>query len=579
MKIRKLASKYFFCVAFLPSLLIVFGNILKIALVIAIPLLIKHILDVVLPLKNYIFLMKWAIVILIAQVSLIGAGIFNAYLANHLKYGFGNYLKSILLEQIINSKWDKLSQKGAGYLTGRIEGDLEGVNTFFIDDMLNLTKDTITLIVSVIIIAKFNLTLSLVFFSILPVFAISLKVFNSGMNQRTVKMLEKKANNTFYLNEIISGRLEIKYLGAEKEIINRYAKKLKELFNVAIERFIYSCKPSVLGQLSSTLGKVILIWLGGYLIIKGELTFGSFFAFNMLMTQVFTSTSGLTNLNISLQTGKSCIKRVQELFSIEQEKKEGVDIEHIKTLNFKEVYFSYSEKDNFGIKNVSFSAKRGEIIALVGESGAGKTTIFKLLQRVYMPEKGEISANDININLISLDSYRNKIAIVQQAPFLFLATIKENISMGKLNSTDEEIEAVLKRAQAMGFINQLEDGLNHKLNESGGNLSGGQKQRLAIARAFLKKPDVLLLDEATAGLDANNIKEIHNVLIDGKDNRITIVISHSKETMLLADKIILFDKGEVITFGTHKELIQSNTLYRNLFQTYQKNVPELKEIV
>ncbi|MDD5528671.1 MAG: ABC transporter ATP-binding protein [bacterium] len=569
MKVRKLAGKYFFGIAFSSSLLIVVGNILKVALVVIIPLLTKHILDIVLPSKDYLLLTKWAIAILAAQVCLIGISIFDTYMANCLKYGFGNYLKSILLGRIINSNWKELSQKGSGYLTGRIEGDLEGVNTFFIDDMLNLTKDAITLVVSVIIIAKFNLTLSLVFFSILPIFAISLKLFNRGMNQRTIKMLEKKANNTFYLNEIISGRLEIKYLGAEKEIISRYAKKLTELFNIAIERFVYSCKPSVLGQLSSTLGKVVLIWLGGYLIIKGELTFGSFFAFNMLMVQVFSSTSGLTNLNISLQTGKSCIKRVQELFSIEQEKKEGIDIESIETLNVKEVCFSYSEKDDFGLKNVSFSAKKGEIIALVGESGAGKTTIFKLLQRVYMPEKGEISANGININSISLDSYRNKIAIVQQAPFLFLATIKENISMGKLNSTDEEIDTVLKRAQAMEFINQLEDGLNHKLNESGGNLSGGQKQRLAIARAFLKKPDVLLLDEATAGLDANNIKAIHNVLIDGKDDRITIVISHSKETMLLADRTIVLDKGNFVTSGTHRELIQTNILYQHLFQTIE----------
>jgi ABC-type bacteriocin/lantibiotic exporter with double-glycine peptidase domain len=571
MKIKRLAKEYFLKKDFLSSFLIVLGYMLKVVLVIAIPLMTKYILDSVLPAKDYVLLTKWALAITFTSIGLIAIGFLNTYLANRLKYGFENYLKTILLERVIHSRWSELAQKGVGYLTKRIEGDISGINVFLIDNILDLARDAVTLIVSIIVVSRFNLKLSLVFSCVLPVFAISLRIFNKGMKQRTTKLQEKKANNSSYLNEVISGRLEIKYLGIENEIINRYLQKLRTFFRIAIDRFLYSCRPSTLGQLSSTFGKVILIWFGGYLIIKGELTFGVFFAFNMLMTYVFRSVSGLANLNISIQTGLSCIKRVEEMLSIEQEKKEGVDIEGIRNMEFSHVYFSYPDaKDGFELQNVSFDLKKGEIITLAGESGSGKSTVFKLLQRVYLASKGEITVNGIDINSISIDSYRQKVAIVQQDPFLFLTTIRDNISMGKLDATDDEIKGVIRKSQAIDFVEHLEKGLDHKLYERGENISGGQKQRLAIARAFLKNPDVLLLDEATSGLDAKNIKALHNILIDGKDDKITVVIGHSREAMLLADKIVLLHKGRFITVDTHKNLLKSNSIYQHLFQEIGK---------
>jgi len=573
MKIKKIIFDLFIKKELFASISIIIGYILKVILIIIIPLITKHILDVVIPDKNYNLLFKWASIALFVALGLIIVGLINTYLANRLKYKFGNYLQSALLKSILFSKWHKLAKHGSGYLTKRIEGDIEGVNTLLINNVLDLTKNIVTFIVSLIIVSRFNLKLSLAFFTVLPIYAFSLKAFNKGMKEKTVRLQESLANNSSFLNETISGRLEIKYLSIENMTINRYLNKLHNIYKIAIDRFFYSCKPATLGQISSTLGKIILIWYGGYLLIKGEFTIGAFFAFNMIMANVFLSVSGLVNLNISLQTGLSCIRRIEEILSVSPEDSGGIDIEEIDQISFKNVNFHYpDDSSDYSLSNISFNIKKGEIITLVGRSGSGKSTIFKILLRLYKPDSGvTIINNDINLNDISLRSYRNRISIVQQETFLFNMSIRDNILTGNPKATEIEISELVENLNIKGIISNLDEGIDHMIIERGFNLSGGQKQRIAIARALIKRTDILLLDEVTTGLDNNNIKLLHNLLLAKKSTMATILIAHSRDAMLLADKIILIENGRINAIDSHSNLIESNILYQNLFNEIDIN--------
>ncbi len=566
MLIIKYIKEYFFEKSLLSTIGILLGYFIKIILVIGFPLLTKYFVDNILIAKDYKALYLWVFFIGIASFAQIGIGIFNVFLSNKLKYGFLNYIKIVTLQTILNSKYFISKQGGAGYLTSRIEKEINTLNTFIVDNVLDFFRNIFTFIFSFLVLLSFNNKLSLIFFATIPLYVLSLTLFNKKLQSKTEAMQETSSTNAHLLNEMILARLEIKFLGIESEMLKRLTINLKEFYKKALDRFWYSSRPSIMAQTSSTISKIVLYGYGGYLVLNNEMTVGSFIAFSTLMINVLGSVGGFVNLNIAYQTGMSSLKRTNQLIDIPQEDNDGMHITTINKIIVQNLSFSYNKKQKEILTNINFSINKGEIVAIAGESGAGKSTLLKLLQLIYNPDNGSIIFDKKLSSEINKQSFRNLCSTVEQNPFLFSTTIKDNIMLGNLKASKEEFEQIINKVQVSKFTNNLENGIEYEIKEQGKNLSGGQKQRIILAREFLKNPKILFLDEATKGLDNQNIKEFFNIIKQGAKDRITIIISHSVESLALADRVLFLQNKTIEAIGSHNELLTTNSNYKKMFE-------------
>ncbi|PID29924.1 MAG: hypothetical protein CR982_01845 [Candidatus Cloacimonadota bacterium] len=440
------------------------------------------------------------------------------------------------------------------------------LNNFLVDNVLDFFKNILTFLFSFLVLLSFSSKLSFLFFAILPFYILSLTLFNKTLQSKTEIMQEKSSTNAELLNETILGRLEIKFLGIENEMLQRVEKNLYDFYKKAISRFWYSSKPSIMAQFCSTMGKIALYGYGGYLILNNEMSIGSFVAFSALMINVLGSVGGFVNLNIAYQTGITSLKRTNELIDIEQENSDGEIIKDIEKISVKDLSFSYNKGQENILNNINFSISKGEIVAIAGESGVGKSTLIKLLQLIYTPDSGKIIFDKYISTDINKKSFRQICSNVEQNPFLFSTTIKENIMLGNLDAKEDLFNKIVDDVRVSRFTSKLENGIEYKVEEQGKNLSGGQKQRVVLAREFLKNPKLLFLDEATKGLDNQNIRELFNIIRKDAKDRITIIISHSIDSLNLADRIFFLKDGKIAAIGNHKDLLEMNDNYRNMFK-------------
>ena len=314
---------------------------------------------------------------------------------------------------------------------------------------------------------------------------------------------------------------------------------------------------------------IAVLWIGAYLAISGEITVGTLIAFNSLLAYFIEPIERVINLQPEVQSAIVAAERLGEILDLEAEKlvNEGKKI-NPKTLlgeiEFKDVDFRYGTR-KLVLKNINMKIQPGEKIALVGESGSGKTTIAKLLMNFYDATKGEILLNSYNIKDINKDSLRDKISYISQDSFFFSGTIKENLEFANEEATYEEIIEACKKAQIHDYINSTQTRYDTLLEEKGANLSGGQRQRLAIARALLKKPEILIMDEATSNLDTITEKAIETTIEECTHNVTTVIIAHRLSTIMRCDRIYVMDKGEIIEQGNHYELLQRKGYYYRLW--------------
>ena len=323
---------------------------------------------------------------------------------------------------------------------------------------------------------------------------------------------------------------------------------------------------------------LIISVTGGYLILKGHtITVGIVFTFLLYMRNFTRPINEIMNLFNTIQSALAGAERVFEVIDEvkEKDKIEAKDIENIEgNVVLKNVTFSYTKGKEI-LKNISIEANKGEVIAIVGPTGAGKTTIVNLLTKFYDIDSGEIFIDGKNINYITRESLRKSVAMVLQDTYLFSETVSENIRYGRLNASDEEIVKAAKMANAHQFIKQLPDGYNTILSDNGGNLSQGQRQLLAIARAILSNASILILDEATSSIDTRTEEHIQEAMLNLMKGKTTFVIAHRLSTIKNADKILALKDGEIVECGTHDELISKNGFYANLYNSQFKKGIEI----
>lgn len=433
---------------------------------------------------------------------------------------------------------------------------------------LTIMIDTLMAVVGAIILYMQNATMFGIAFVIVVLYGIIVITFNKQYKKLNQKQMEDNAQLTSYLVESLNGIQTVKAYNAERkanlETEHKFVKLLKSIFNLSLVGNIQSSLKVAI----ELIGGIVILWVGGVNVIEGNLTMGQLITFNSLLVYFLDPVKNLINLQPQMQTAVVAAERLGEILDLDAEKSEN-EQKKMKPeslsgdIEFKDVDFRYGTR-RLVLENINVHIKQGEKVAFVGESGSGKTTLSKLLLHLYQPEKGAILINHNNIEDIQIESLRDKIAYIPQETFLFSGSILENLTLGMDDVTMDDVIEAAKKAQAHDFINELPLRYETRLEENGSNLSGGQRQRLAIARAMLKKPDILILDEATSNLDAITERALDTTIREFCQDMTTIFIAHRLSTIKNCDRIYVMEKGKIIESGNHEELRELGGKYAEL---------------
>jgi len=431
--------------------------------------------------------------------------------------------------------------------------------------------DTLMAIAGGLILFFKNSTLFFITLVMVVLYGILVVVFNRLYRRANQRQMEDNAQLTSYLVESLNGIQTVKAFSGEDTVRTetefKFVKLLRSIFHLGtISNYQETLKAFV-----ERVGGVIIIWVGAHSVMQGDMTIGGLVTFNALLVYFLGPIKNLIDLQPTMQTAIVASDRLGEILDLEIEKSGNQAAKIIPKslkgdIRFDNVSFRYGTRQ-LVLEKFSMEVKQGQRVAIVGESGAGKTTLAKLLLNFYSIEEGSIVVADYSLPDIQIDALREKIAYVPQETFLFSGTIYDNLTLGIENPDMEEVIRCTKLAQIHEVINTLPLRYETHLDENGSNLSGGQRQRLAIARAMLKTPDILILDEATSNLDAVTEQAIQQTLDSESRNLTSIIIAHRLSTIRNCDVIFVMAKGMVIESGSHDELIKQNGYYANLYQT------------
>ena len=454
-----------------------------------------------------------------------------------------------------------------GALVSRVMKDVEGVKSLVGTGLVQLIGGLFTAAVAFIFLIRLSLPMTL--FSLTPLALFALIAFKAFTTVRPIFRERGKieAEVKGRLNETFSGIRMIKGFSAESREKSRFEKGATTLFENIKKSMIYMALISSGSILLAGVATTLVTGLGGYYIIEGSLSLGEFLQFTFLLGLLISPIFQLTSVGTEITDALAGLDRTEELFEkiSEFEKHKGAElIRGFRSLAFDQVCFSYNEGRKV-LNNISFELKAGQTIALVGSSGAGKSTLANLAARFLEPDSGQLIINGQYANEIDLASYRKQLGVVLQDDFLFDGTIRENVLYGNPECSEEELNSALDAAYVSEFVTGLEEGIETVIGERGIKLSGGQRQRLAIARALVANPRLLILDEATSNLDAESEHYIQLGLENLTRNRATLVIAHRLSTIQNADTIIVLEKGEIVEKGTHKELFEKQGRYYSLY--------------
>ena len=532
----------------------------------------KFLIDYILKDKLMTTLTVMVVGMVILEIIQMLLSIFRGYLLIFLGQRIDIAILLGYYNHVIKLPMNFFSTRKTGEITSRFS-DADNINDAVAETVLTLMLDVITAVTGGIIVYIQNQYLFFVSIVILLLYVVIVFSFKEILKKINNDVLENNSQLTSFIIQSINGIETIKAYNLEKNIQDETEFKYLKVIKSSFKRSkIYNLLTFLLGVVE-LIGNTLIMWVGAIQVINGKLTLGEMMVFNTLLGYFTNPVKNLISLQPTIQTATVSADRLGEIIDLDIEQSDEKmipqnlkgDIE-IKSLNFR-----YGTRELI-LKNINMEIKQGEKIALVGESGSGKTTLAKLILKFYDFEKGDININDFNLKDIDNTFLRNKISYISQDMFLFNKTIKENLMLSDEIEIDDVIE-LSKKVNAYEFINELPQRFDYMIEENGTNLSTGQKQRLSILRALLKKPDILIMDEATSNLDSITESAIQKTLNNPEFNMTTIIIAHRLSTIRLCDRIYVLDKGEIIEAGTHEELIELKNKYYTLWKE-QGNIHE-----
>ena len=489
------------------------------------------------------------------------------YNITFVKNGLLKNLRENLYSKVLNMPISYFLNKKKGDLMSRITADILEIQTSYLSILELMVREPLTILFTLIVMFTISPRLTLFVTLFIPISGFIISIIGKKLRKDSKEVQQQQSNFLSIIDETISGQKVIKSFLSESFFLDKFKSINSLLFkfsNKVINR------KNLAGPFSEFMGILVigvLLWFGGKMVLISETISGTtFIVFMGLAYNILTPAKNLSKSFYSIKKGNAAAERVFEIIEYNNDRVDQKrDVELIKFENkitFENIEFNYG--DSKILDKISFTINKGESVALVGSSGSGKTTIANILNGFFNPKSGNLLIDNNNISQITKESLYKNISIVTQESILFNDSILNNIKIGNLDSKKEDVINAAKEANAHEFIEQQLDGYNTMIGDYGNKLSGGQKQRLTIARAMLKSPSILILDEATSSLDSKSEKKIQDAINKLMQGKTSLIIAHKFSTIKKCDKIILIDKGKIIAQGTHEELINSNSSYKNM---------------
>lgn len=496
--------------------------------------------------------------------------LFNYLALQHLtklKTGVLRDLRDKMYSKIISLPVSYFSEKRKGDVMARMLGDVNEVQNSFFMVLELIVKEPLTIIFSLIAMINISWKLTMFVFIFIPISGFIISKIGKSLKSKSIKVQQENGYLISIVEESLTGLKVVKGYNAENFFIGNFNASINRLYRLTNN---IGKKNNLASPLSEFLGIVVisvLLFYGGNLVlVEKSLTGSLFIAYIGLAYNILTPAKSISKASYQVKNGLAAAERVFEVLEVENpitDKQGASEIQKFENgISIQNVTFAYNDEPV--LKDFSLYVPKGKTVALVGQSGSGKSTIANLLMRFYDVEKGEIKIDDTNVKDVTMQSLRNQMGLVTQDSILFNDSIKNNLLIGKPNATEDEIIDALKIANAFEFVKDLPDGIETNIGDSGGKLSGGQKQRLSIARAVLKNPPIMILDEATSALDTESEKLVQVALENMMQNRTSVVIAHRLSTIQKADTIVVMQKGEIVEQGNHDELLAKNGTYAKL---------------
>ena len=512
--------------------------------------------------RNMLFVMPFIIVALYSSKGF--GGYIQTYYISFIGQDIIRIIRDKLLKHVLKLDIDFFQRKHSGELISRITNDINRIQSAVSNQIADMIREFLTIIGLVTVAIYQSAELSFYGLVVIPLAIIPLGKLAKKMKKLSFKSQESVSDITSHLSETFNNIELIKANSTEKLELSRFSAHNQNFFNINIKAVKVNALVSPLMEIIGSLGFAAVIIVGGAQVIDGILTTGSFLSFTTALFMLYTPIKRLSRLYNQMQDALAANERINELFSHSKTIISGSNtLEKVNTIVFDKVKLKYD--DFTALDNISLEAKLGDKIALVGDSGGGKSSLVNLIIRFYDTSKGALKINGKDIKDYSISSLRNKISIVTQRVYILNDTIAANVSYG-CDVKEEKVIEALKQAHAYEFVQSLENGIDTILDEAGTNLSGGQRQRIAIARALYKDPEILILDEATSALDNESESIISEIIDEISANKITFIIAHRLSTIKSANKIAVFKKGNIIAQGSEEDLLNTCEEYKRLYK-------------
>lgn len=539
------------------------------------PLIMKYIFDRISEEAVFDLIVKGAAGLLIlAVIKESSSGISN-WLIWRTRLIIHYRLLSETVDRLHRLPFDYHRKQGVGAVMTRLDKSIQGFIGAISEFAFNFIPAIAYLAMALVIMFNLDWRLSLFVLIFTPLPAVIAMKAAPAQSQRERVLMEKWGKIYSRFNEVLSGLVTVRSFAMEDYEKRRFLNDVGEANDKVVKGIRFDTSVQGIQNITSTIARVAAIAAGGYLALQGEVTLGTIIAFLSYIGGLFGPVQSLINVYRTTQTAKASLDHIFGILDTQNYLGDAPDAVEIKDVKgeviFKDVHFSYENSPPI-LKGVNLHVKAGQSVALVGPSGSGKSTLTALLQRFYDPVEGKVLFDGIEVQKIKQQSLRTKIGVVLQDALLFNDSVKVNIAYGRPEATFEEIENAAKAANAHQFIEQLEDGYDTVLGERGSRLSVGERQRIAIARALLKDPPILILDEATSALDAEVEALVQEALERLIKNRTTFVIAHRLSTVVNVDKIFVLKQGKIIEMGTHSELMKKNGYYTSLVEKQVKGL-------
>lgn len=522
------------------------------------------------PLMDEMFIARKEEMLYLIPLGLIGIYIFKSA-GRYIQTIFMNYIgqhvitrfREMLLDKMINLDMAFLYRNRSGELISRVTNDIERIR-YFVSNMLpELFREGLTVVALIAYIIYLNPVLAFYSLVVLPVIVYPIILIARKLKKYSKRSQEKNADVVTRLTEVFNNSEIIKANATEKFELERFSIQNWQFFKINMKSVYIGSIVSPMMEIVGAVGLAAVIFVGGREVYNNNMSVGEFTAFLTAVGLVFQPIRRIGSIYSNIQDAFAASERVFEVLDIESTIVDGQEPieDDIIEIQFKSVTLRY--EDSYALDNVNVEIKQGENIALVGDSGGGKSTFINMILRFYDPDSGEVLVNSSNIKEFTQNSLKKHISLVTQRIYIFQDTLAANVAYGQ-EIDEQRVNNALVLADASSFVSSLEDGIETKMKEFGSNLSGGQRQRIAIARAIYKHSSVILFDEATSALDNESEKRIQKALYEYTQDKITITIAHRLSTIKHADKILVMQKGKIVASGTHSELLENSEVYQRL---------------